>query len=160
MGHLRVTGFVGADTLELIAWPQLLVMVGDVGCLGDITVTVEKYLRVLTDDATPLDVLSGDHDIVVQTYLYAYHANVGDHGPIFRYDNNHGRPGHADRHHVHRCDWRTSDDAGRVDWVGEHKWPTLGEVIQELRNWYYENRDELPRPDEYATPLKRTPRIL
>lgn len=27
-------------------------------------------------------------------------------------------------------------------------------------DWYYAHRDELPRPDEYATPQVRVPRIL
>lgn len=151
---------MGADTLEIIPWPKQLVMVGDIGCLGDITLTVEKYLRVMTPDATPLDVLDGDHDIVVQTYMYAYHASIRGRGAILRYDNCHGRTGHADWHHVHRCDWRTDDDVGHVHWVGEEAWPTLGDVIQELETWYYANRDELPRPDEYAAPLVRVPRIL
>ena len=135
-------------------------MVGDIGCLGDITLTVEKYLRVMTEAASPSDVIGGDHDIVVQTYIYAYHASVRGHGAILRYDNNHGRPGHADWHHVHRCDWRTDDDVGHVEWIGEERWPTLGEVIQELMDWYYANRDQLPNPDAYAAPLTRVPRIL
>jgi hypothetical protein len=160
IGQLRATSFVGADTLELIAWPRQLVMVGDIGCLGEITLTVEKYLRVLIAHASPSDVLGGDHDIVVQTYVYSYHASVRGHGAILRYDNNHGRSGHPDWHHVHRCDWRSDDDVGRVEWIGEDKWPTLGDVIQELMDWYYANRDDLPRPDEYAAPLKRVPRIL
>lgn len=45
-------------------------------------------------------------------------------------------------------------------WIGEDTWPTVGEAIQELRDWYYANREELPRPDEYAEPLVRRPRIL
>jgi hypothetical protein len=32
--------------------------------------------------------------------------------------------------------------------------------MQELMDWYYVNRDDLPRPDEYAAPLARVPRIL
>ena len=161
MGQLRKTGFVGADTLELIAWPQRLLMIGDIGCLGDISITVEKYLAVVTPDATPADVLDGDHDIVVQTRLYSYHAQVCGHGAILRYDNNHPWPGHEDEHHVHRCDWRNhDDDPGRVDWVGADAWPTLGDVIAEVMSWYYEHRDELPRRDDYATPIARQARIL
>ncbi|HVV87315.1 MAG TPA: hypothetical protein VHE35_29945 [Kofleriaceae bacterium] len=160
MGQLRSTGFVGADTLELIAWPKQLVMVGDIGCLGDLSITVEKYLRVVTPGARPADVLDGDHDISVETYVYSYHASVRCHGAVFRYDNNHGRPGHADWHHVHRCDWRSDDDVGQVEWIGEARWPTLGDAIRELSAWYYEHRDALPSPDEYAAPLQRQPRIL
>lgn len=159
MVQLRATQFVGADGLEWIAQPSLLLMIGDVGCLGNIRITVEKYLAIVTRDATPANVLDGDHDIVVQTIGYAYHAAVRGHGMILRYDNNHPWPGHADDHHVHRGDWRDAeDDSGRVEWVGEDRWPTLGEVVREVMDWYYGNRDDLPNPDLYATPLPREPR--
>jgi hypothetical protein len=151
MGQLRSTSFVGADSLRLLAWPSRLLMVGDIGCLGDIRVSVEKYLRVLTPGASPADILDGDYDIVVQTYIYAYHASINGHGTVLRYDNNHGRAGHADWHHVHRCDWRSADEVGAVEWVGEARWPTLGDVIRELAVWYDVHRDELPVPDAYAT---------
>jgi len=160
MGQLRATGFVGTDSLRLVAQPSLLLMIGDIGCLGDITITVEKYLTVITDGATPSDVLAGDHDVMVQTIIYSYRAGVRGHGTILRYDNNHGRPGHADWHHAHRCDWRSADDVGHVEWIGEDRWPTLGDVVEEVMDWYYEHRDELPRPDAYATPLRREPHIL
>lgn len=136
-------------------------MIGDIGCLGNIRLSVEKYLQVLTPGASGRDVLGGDHDIEVETRIYAYHAAVVGHGMILRYDNNHGRAGHADWHHVHRGDWRNAgDDAGVVEWIGEDRWPTLGEVIQELADWYYEHRDELPSPDDYAPPLTRAPHIF
>lgn len=161
MSQLRVSGFVGADTLELIPWPSRLLMIGDIGCLGRIVITVEKYLEVLSRDATPADVLAGDHDVLVQTRIYSYHAAVEEHGAILRYDNNHPWPRHVDEHHVHRCDWRDrDDDPGRVEWIGADHWPTLGEVIRELSAWYDQNRDELPCPDDYGTPIKREPRIL
>jgi hypothetical protein len=160
MGQLRATGFVGADTLRLIAWPSLLVMVGDIGCLGDLVVSTEKYLEIVTPDASPDDALAGDGDILVRTLIYSYNASVRGRGTIFRYDNNHGRAGHADWHHVHRCDWRSSDDDGTVAWIGEDRWPTLGEVVRELMDWYYEHRNQLPTPDDYAVPLVREPRIV
>ncbi len=138
---------------------SLILLVGDIGCLGNILITVEKYLAIVTPDATPAEVLDGDHDVVVQTIAYAYHASVRGHGAILRYDNNHPWPRHADDHHVHRCDWRyPDDDPGRVEWVGEARWPTLGEVVREVMDWYYDNRDQLPQADEYATPLVREPR--
>lgn len=161
MTQLRASQFVGADTLELLAWPSRLLMVGDIGCLGNIRVSVEKYLRIVTPDATPEDVLAGDHDVEVQTLIYAYHAAVVGHGMILRYDNNHGRPGHADWHHVHRGDWRNAnDDAGTVEWIGRDSWPTLGDVIRELGDWHERHRDELPRPDDWAAPLPRHPHLL
>ena len=159
MVQLRSTTFVGADSLRLIAQPSLILMVGDIGCLGNIRVTVEKYLAIVTPKATPSEVLDGDHDIAVQTIAYAYHASIADYGAILRYDNNHPWPRHADNHHVHRCDWRDrDDDSGRVEWIGADRWPTLGDVVREVMDWYFVNRDELPEPDAYATPLAREPR--
>ena len=160
MAKLRETQFVGADNLELIAWPSRLLMVGDIGCLGDITVTVEKYLNVITPDATPDDVLGGDHSIEVQTVLYAYRAGIRGHGTIVRVDNCHPWPGHEDDHHIHHCDWRTEDDVGRVEWLGEARWPTLGDFVRDVMAWYHEHRDELPRPDVYGEPQQRAPRLL
>lgn len=162
MVQLRATTFVGADTLRLIAQPSLILMVGDIGCLGNIRITVEKYLAIQTPEATPSDVIEGrDHDIEVQTIVYVYHASVCDHGAILRYDNNHPWPKHADEHHAHRFDWRNrDDDSGRVEWIGAERWPSLGDVVREVCDWYYVNRDELPAPDTYATPLQREPRTM
>lgn len=161
MAKLRSTHFVGADTLALDAWPRRLIMIGDIGCLGNIRISVEKYLEVITPGGTPDDVLDGDHDLEVQTKIYSYHASVVGHGMILRYDNNHGRSGHPDWHHVHRGDWRDADDdVGQVEWIGEDRWPTLGEVIAEVMDWYWRHRDELPNPDDYGEPLVRTPHLL
>src|SRR5579883_1654592 len=153
MAQLRASQFVGADSLDLIAQPRLLLLIGDIGCLGGIFITVEKYLEVCTTGASPADVLDGDHDIIVQTIGYSYYAGVQDHGMILRYDDNHPWPGHPDCHHVHRGDWRDrEDDRGHVTWVGADRWPTLGAVIEELRDWYYAHIDELPERlrHEYA----------
>lgn len=159
MGQLRATQFVGADSLQWVAQPSLLLLLGEIGCLGGIGITVEKYLAIVTPHATPDDVLAGDHDIVVQTMQYAYHAQIRGHGMILRYDNNHPWPQHADDHHVHRGDWRdATNNAGRVEWVGEDKGPTLGDVIREVADWYYAHHDELPERDVYASPLPREPR--
>lgn len=159
MSQLRASTFVGADNLRLVAQPALLLMIGDIGCLGNILVTVEKYLAIVTDETTPAGVLDGDHDALVHTITYAYHAGIRGGGMILRYDNNHPWPGHPDEHHVHRGNWRDADDdSGKIEWVGEQHWPTLGEVVQEVMDWYEANRDELPNPDAYATPLEREPR--
>ena len=159
MVQLRATAFVGADNLRLIAQPNLLLMIGDIGCLGNILITVEKYLEIVSDDGSPSDVLDGDHDIMVQTISYAYHAYLRGGGMVLRYDNNHPWRGHADHHHVHRGNWRDAEnDSGRVEWVGADRWPTLGAVVTEVMDWYYVNRDDLPDPDVYAEPLPREPR--
>lgn len=159
MAQLRATTFVGADSLRLVAQPALLLMIGDIGCLGNILITVEKYLAIEMPGTTPEEVLDGAHDVTIQTISYAYHAGVRGRGMILRYDNNHPWPGHADNHHVHRGEWRDpDDDAGRVSWIGEDCWPTLGDVVREVMDWYYTQRDELPEPDVYGSPLSREPR--
>lgn len=157
MSGLRRSHFVGANNLQWRAQPSLLLMIGDIGCLGNISITVEKYLAVF--DAEPREILDGDHDVMVQTIGYSYHAAVREHGMILRYDDNHPWRHHADDHHVHRGNWRDrNDDSGRVDWVGLGAWPLLSQVIEEVADWYHAHRDELPRPDDYAAPLPREPR--
>jgi hypothetical protein len=162
MAALRETQFVGADTLDLVAWPGRILMIGDIGCLGNITISVEKYLRVVTPHASAEQVLDGDHDIEVETLVYSYRAGVRGHGTILRVDNNHTHEwlGHADEHHAHHCDWRSDDDVGRIEWLGADRWPTLGDFVRQVMDWYYEHREELPEPDVYATPLKREPHIM
>lgn len=71
-------------------------------------------------------------------------------GNVLRYDNTHAYPGHGDAHHKHVYDWETNNQLpGSPAWVDERGWPTLGEVLKELRTWYWENREDLPNPDGY-----------
>ena len=34
-------------------------------------------------------------------------------------------------------------------------WPVMHEVIDEAREWYWDNRASLPNPDAFATPVTR-----
>lgn len=78
----------------------------------------------------------------VRTIAYKYHAGI--HGDptrsIFRYDDAHiyVREGHADAHHKHRFDHTTWREIDPPEWIGEERWSTLGEVIEELHEWWYE----------------------
>lgn len=106
---------------------------------------------------------SGEATLVIgpQTMLYAYHAGIRGGGMILRYDNNHSWPRHADQHHVHRGNFKDSDDdSGKIEWLGADRWPSLGDVVREVMDWYYVHRDELPNPDTYAEPLERNPRTM
>lgn len=139
---MRADGFVGEDTLTLESiGAGLLAMTGEIACLGGIVMRVEKYLDVLEGESL---------DAYVRTFEYKYNAFVRRNNNILRYDNSHTYPGHADAHHKHLYDWKTGDHIpGFPVWVGEEGWPTLGEVMEELRIWYWENREELPNPDDY-----------
>ena len=139
---MRAEGFIAEDTLALEPLGGgILSMTGEIACLGGIVVRVEKYLEVLAGEAL---------DAYVRTFEYKYNAFVRNHNNILRYDNTHVCEGHADPHHKHMFDWKTGDSLpGFPAWVGEHGWPTLGEVMEELRGWYWENRAGLPEPDAY-----------
>lgn len=73
---------------------------------------------------------------------------------FLRHDNQHEGwlyPGHGDPHHVHVLDWRTGDEKpGSPFWCGQEGWPTLGEFIQKVELWYYDNLPQLPNPYRVA----------
>ncbi len=114
----------------------MITLQGEIACLGNIIVTVEKYLRVLGGD--------GDN-AMVQTFQYSYNVSVRNEGNIFRYDNSHDRPGHPDRHHKHEFD----EEGEQISWIGYQSWRTLGQVLQETQEWYWLNRESLELPDTY-----------
>jgi Family of unknown function (DUF6516) len=137
MEQFKVSRFVGAETLEFSNdLPGVITLQGEIACLGNIIVTVEKYLRILGGD--------GDN-AMVQTFQYSYNVSVRNEGNIFRYDNSHDRPGHADRHHKHEFD----DEGEQIIWIGYQSWRTLGQVLQETQEWYWLNRESLELPDTY-----------
>lgn len=72
---------------------------------------------------------------------------LGQHN-VFRYDNCHAHEGHPDSHHKDLFDFATGDRL-KSQWVGVEGWPTLGEVIEEARDWWLANRDTLACPDRY-----------
>lgn len=142
MDQIRARGFVGTETLEF--WEvgdNVLALTGEIACRGLIVVRVEKYL----------DVLEGEGwNAYVQTFEYSYNAHVRGLNNILRYDNTHIYPGHEDAHHKHEYDWRTGEELpGSPTWVGVNFWPTLGEVLEELEWWYWDNRNSLPQPDVF-----------
>ena len=141
MDQMRADGFVGEDTLALEPiGAGLMVMFGEIACLGRIVVRVEKYLEVSEGEGL---------DALVQTVEYKYNASVRGRNNVLRYDNTHAYPGHAYARHRHGYDWKTGEQPEIPAWVGEHRWPTLGEVLEELRQWYWENREDLAEPDGY-----------
>jgi hypothetical protein len=147
MAQLRAEGFVCGDNL---AFPppsrksNFIRLKGSIFCLGGIRIDVTKHWRILYwEGKVP----------VIQTERYAYHAMVEGFYGIFRYDNVHRTPykGHHDRHHKHLIDWKTGKQfCSPPEWVGEEKWPVLDKVIEELRDWYWENKLLLPDPEACA----------
>lgn len=143
MDQMRSKGFVGGDTLQFdfLTGENLLIISGKIACLGPIVVTVVKYLHVLERE--------GRSDYV-QTFEYHYNFSVENTGNILRYDNDHKYPGHPDEHHKHHYDYRTGKQTRwPPEWKGQDNWPTLGDAMQEIERWYYENLDNLPDPDSF-----------
>jgi Family of unknown function (DUF6516) len=139
MEKFKASRFVGAETLAFSNdLPGVITLEGEIACRGNILVTVEKYLRILGGD--------GDN-AMVQTFQYSYNVSVRNEGNIFRYDNSHDRPGHADRHHKHEFD----ENGEKIIWIGYQSWPTLGQVLQETQEWYWLNCESLELPDTYPT---------
>lgn len=95
----------------------------------------------------------------VQTVEYSYNVSVYNRGNVFRYDNQHAdrlHDDHSDEHHKHIFDWETGGQLSII-WIGADKWPTLGDVVQEARDWHSDHFDELPnrngfppRPSEFG----------
>lgn len=151
MNQFMGRDFVGSETLTFNPVPRAFLLEGEIACLGEIVVTVEKYIEILEGQ--------GDN-ATVQTIWYSYNASVSNRGNILRYDNqdyDYLRPGHLDEHHKHIFDWHSGDEgAGSPIWVGKQNWPTLGDVLQELQDWYWHHRAELPNPDIYPVLGRRS----
>lgn len=143
MDAFRSSSFVGEDSMELrFLEAGLLTIQGEISCLGNIVIRVGKTLAILDD---------GEPDPPVQTILYAYNASVRGRNSFLRHDNAHAYPGHFDEHHRHDFDWKTGENLpGSPSWVGADGWPTMSEFIEEVRDWYWKHKDELPSPHAYG----------
>ncbi len=78
---------------------------------------------------------------MVQTFAYSYNVSVTGFGNVYRYDSPHN---HRPCHHRHAYQWRVPDDPGTLTEITGNAWPTLGEVIGETEQWYWQHYDELP----------------
>jgi hypothetical protein len=125
LGH-----FVLEDGIARIQTPASVVWRGILACVDGIEIKVAKRQEVR--------VRNGRLD--ARTIDYTYHA-YQRRGPrlvqnILRYDNVHRHADHPDTHHKHEY-----DDVGRehIRHVGED-WPTLGDVIDEVHDWWLARR--------------------
>lgn len=149
MARLRDGGFVHRDNLSFSKISDSTIRLdGNVACLGDIVVSVEKKLEIVwRDRGEPL----------VQTVNYGYNASIQGWNSFLRWDNYHQYPGHQDPHHLHRMAWQTGLELpGSPERIGAQGWPTLAEAIREVGSWYYDNFEQLPRP--FATAILTAPR--
>ena len=143
MDGFRSRDFVGEDSLEFTFLEAgILKIEGEISCLGNIVIRVERTLVVLEDGTT---------DPPVQTIFYAYNASVRGRNSFLRYNNLHRLPGHRDEHHKNSFDWRTGAHLPHSpEWVGVEGWPTLSQFINEVEEWYWQHREELPHPESYG----------
>jgi hypothetical protein len=140
------TGFIGSENLAFSPQPNRKIRLkGEISCLGEIIISVDKMLDILD---------WVDDDAIVQSRWYAYNASVKNHGNILRYDNQdfgYLRPGHLDEHHRHSFDWHDGHEyPTSPTWIGRDQWPVLSDVIFEIQDWYWDNRILLPFPDSYS----------
>jgi hypothetical protein len=143
MAQAVESGFVSAHTLIFEKLEGLYTLRGEIACLGNIVVTVNKTIEILESDS---------EDDIVQTSGYSYNASVRGAKNFLRNDNAHSHEGHADPHHKHEFDWRTeANQPGSPHWVGEQGWPTLGQFIDAVQDWYWSHREELPEPERFPT---------
>ncbi len=124
-------GFVTSHTLEF-GKPTHghIALTGEIRCLGSITISVDKRLKVLKGKGPTA---------TVRAIEYRYHAQADGRGPLFRYCSPHDG-GHRPCHHVHRYDAFGSEVLPVEEIWDSNAVPTLSNVIAEARELYY-NRE-------------------
>ncbi len=140
MDQFRRSDFVSDDTLRLddFSAAGTYVMQGEIACQGKIVVTVHKILDIVTSGDVP----------EVRTSRYSYNVRVLGQHNVFRYDNCHVHAGHPDAHHKDVFHFQTGNKVETV-WIGESRWPTLKEVIEEARVWWSQSQALLEDPYAY-----------
>jgi len=125
-----------SDGVEFMPFGEQVILVsGRIECAGRLYVDVRKILDVV-------DGVGGTTR--VQSTEYSYNAVLAGRGIVFRYDSPHD-DGHRPCHHVHRYDVLADDKEGTIDEFEADDWPTLGEALEHLRVWYFENYEGLNR---------------
>ena len=133
----RFEGYFLIDNgLKLEISTATLVIKGRLLFTGGLFIDVEKTLEI-------------NEWSQVRTTRYSYHAGIAGRSdrPIFRYDNAHPHPGHEDEHHKHIFNPVTWREIKPPVCVTRSGWPTLGQVIQELFDWWQETGQFLASGD-------------
>jgi len=135
MQDFREDGFIVSDDISFLrVSDDLIVVEGAIHCLGQIRLFVRKHLRLTK---------AKDVNSPVQTVEYNYHAVLSGRGNILRYES--PDDAHRPHHHVHRYDLFATPRTETVEELyDEEERPTLGQVIKELRAWYYAHLESLP----------------
>jgi hypothetical protein len=110
-------------TATLVTWGGVLY------CSGGIEIHISKSQQVEAHQSGRT---------MVRTVEYSYNVlrrEAGHAVNLFRYDNVHTQPKHADPHHRHRFDAHGAE-IEPPEHMGVARWPTLGEVIREAHEWY------------------------
>lgn len=124
------SGFVLQDGLVLSVFgDEYLSIIGVIDCVDDIRIEVYKHIPVVGYKGK---------EPLVQTESYSYNAVLGGVGNILRYDSPHGDI-HNPYHHKHVYDVLNGDQDGETIRVDEEGWPTLGAMVLEVSDWYYDN---------------------
>ncbi len=149
-GYLRVhwtilnkfesENWIASHTINLVkAGDSVLYIAGQIALQGPLVLSVRKLLSYTPPDQ------AGRR--CCETLSYSYNAFIPGHHTLLRYDTYHPdslHPGHLDKFHVHRFDWVTGDELpDSPEWLGWQKWPRLGDVLQELREWHSDNHAAL-----------------
>lgn len=133
MARYRDSGFLLDDDLDFMPdGDGVIALVGTITFDGGIRLDVAKKLRILEGEASTA---------MVQTFAYAYNANVAGLGNILRYCSPHDD--HNEFHHKHTYDLLAGDRSGTVTEIDADSWPTLGEVFGELHAWFCTHAEQL-----------------
>lgn len=122
-------GFIALNELVIEAYGnQHLTITGSLHCLGGIIIDVAKILQIVDEQGG---------EARVKTVWYRYHAKIQGVGNVLRYDSPHA---HRNFDHVHRFD--VFGDGSET--VEESNWPHLGDVVQQMEDFYWEHYEKLP----------------
>jgi hypothetical protein len=128
-------GFILSEDLNFVAIDGFILLEGTIHCAGHIHITVEKRMKVLNGDG---------ENAMVERVAYSYNVSLSQRGNIFRYDSPHST--HNKQNHLHRFDVLNNDHDGTISFIeDEDATPTLGEVISEAEEWYYQHSGEVHR---------------
>jgi hypothetical protein len=133
MRSLIDRGFVLDDGVEVLLLPDIgsVILHGRISCLGGIEVTVEKELAILSGAGPTAK---------VKHRKFSYHANVAAGPNIFRYDS---PVDHRPFYHKH-CFDIFGDGSDHIQEIPDlEAVPTLGDVLDELEEWYWTHTDQI-----------------
>lgn len=161
LSQFQARDFVSRHTLNFSQYGNSIQLSGEIACLGNIVIQVQKILdvveppQVVRYNVAPL-LQKPAREWTVQTSEYSYNVSLQGHSNLFRYDNTDDfwvkDSNHPDKHHKHLYDWQTGRQLPDSPvWVGREGWPTLGAVIDEASDWYYEHWGQIPERDSYPT---------